>query len=59
MSKSKNFDNNKNNVQSKSNLVKDLNKILSVENASVDRLMSRIAGTPIQEIKIRLKQHLL
>jgi adenylate cyclase len=59
MSNSKNYDNNKNNVQSKSNLVKDLNKILSVENASVDRLMSRIAGTPIQEIKIRLKQHLL
>jgi ferritin-like metal-binding protein YciE len=59
MSNSKNYDNNKNNVQSKSNLVKDLNEILSVENASVDRLMSRIAGTPIQEIKIKLEQHLL
>jgi ferritin-like metal-binding protein YciE len=59
MSHSKNYDNNKNNVQSKSNLVEDLNEILSVENASVDRLMSRIAGTPIQEIKVRLKQHLL
>jgi adenylate cyclase len=59
MSNSKNYDNNKNNVQSKTNLVKDLNKILSVENASVDRLMSRTAGTPIQEIKIRLEQHLL
>src|SRR5215208_8370430 len=60
MSNSKNYDNNKNNVQSKSNLVKDLNEILSVENASVDRLMSRITGTPIQEeLKIGLKWHLL
>ena len=42
MFNSKNYDNNKNNVQSKSNLVQDLNEILSVENASVDRLMSRI-----------------
>lgn len=31
MSHSKNYDNNKNNVQSKSNLVEDLNEILSVE----------------------------
>jgi len=60
MSNSKNYDNNKNNVQSKSNLVNDLNEILSVENASVDRLMSRITGTPIQEeLKIGLKWHLL
>ena len=58
MFNSKNYDNNKNNVQSKSNLVQDLNEILSVENASVDRLMSRIAETPIQEIKKRLKRAL-
>jgi hypothetical protein len=38
MSHSKNYDNNKNKVQSKSksNLVEDLNEMLSVENASVD-----------------------
>ena len=59
MSNSKNYDNNKNNVQSKSNLVQDLNEILSVENASVDRMISRIDQTPIQEVKKRLKQHLL
>jgi ferritin-like metal-binding protein YciE len=60
MSHSKNYDNNnnKNNVQSKSNLVEDLNEILSVENASVDRIISRIDQTPIQEVKQRLKQHL-
>ena len=40
-------------------ICQDLNEILSVENASVDRLMSRIAETPIQDIKKRLKQHLL
>jgi len=61
MSHSKNYDNinnNKNNDQSKSNLVEDLNEILSVENASVDRIISRIDQTPIQEVKQRLKQHL-
>jgi class 3 adenylate cyclase len=58
MSHSKNYDNNKNNVQSKSNLVEDLNEILSVENASIDRIISRIDQTPIQELNQRLKQHL-
>ena len=57
MSHSKNYDNTKNNVQSKSNLVEDLNEILSVENASIDRIMSRIDQT-IQELNRRLKQHL-
>jgi ferritin-like metal-binding protein YciE len=58
MSHSKNYhNNNKNNVQSKSNLVEDLNEILSVENASVQRILSRIDQTPIQEVKQRLKQH--
>jgi adenylate cyclase len=58
MSHSKNYDNNKNTVQSKSNLVEDLNEILSVENASIDRIISRIDQTPIQEVKQRLKTHL-
>ena len=58
MSHSKSYDNNKNNVQSKSKLVEDLNEILSVENASAERILSRIDQTPIQEVKQRLKQHL-
>ena len=58
MSHSKNYDNNINNVQSISNLVEDLNEILSVENASAERILSRIDQTPIQEVKQRLKQHL-
>jgi adenylate cyclase len=58
MSHSKNYNNNKNNVQSKSNLLEDLNEILSVENASIDRIISRIDQTPIQKVKQRLKQHL-
>src|SRR3954452_3290174 len=58
MSNSKNYDNNKNNIQSKSNLVEKLNEALSTENASADRIISRIDQTPIQEVKQRLKQHL-
>jgi class 3 adenylate cyclase len=58
MSHSKNYDNNKKNVQSKSNLVEDLNEILSIENASIDRIISRIDQTPLQELNRRLKQHL-
>ena len=58
MSHSKNYDNNKNNIHSKSNLVEDLNEILSVENASIDRLISRIDQTSLQELNRRLKQHL-
>ena len=58
MSHSKNYDNNKNNVQSKSNLVEDLNEILSVENASIDRIISRIDQTSLQKLNQRLKQHL-
>ena len=58
MSRSKNYNNNKNNVQSKSNLVEDLNEILSVENASIDRIISRIDHTSLQELNQRLKQHL-
>ena len=58
MSHSKNYDNTKNDVQSKSNLVEDLNEILSVENASIDRIMSRIDQTSLQELNRRLRQHL-
>jgi class 3 adenylate cyclase/ferritin-like metal-binding protein YciE len=41
-----------------SELVENLNQALSTENASVDRIISRIDQTPIQEVKQRLKQHL-
>jgi ferritin-like metal-binding protein YciE len=58
MSHSKNYDNNKNNVLSKTNPVEDLNEILSVENVSAERILSRIDQTPIREVKQRLKQHL-
>lgn len=58
MSYSKNYDNDKNYVHPKSNLVEELNKILSVENASIDRIISRIDQTSLQELNRRLKQHL-
>jgi adenylate cyclase len=58
MSHNKNYNNNKNNVRSKSNLVEDLNEILSIENASIDRIISRIDQTSLQELNRRLKQHL-
>ena len=58
MSQGRNYDNNKNNIQLISNLVENLNQVLSTENASVDRIISRIDQTPIQEVKQRLKQHL-
>jgi adenylate cyclase len=51
----KNYDNN---IQLISELVENLNEVLSTENASIDRIISRIDQTPIQEIKQRLKQHL-
>jgi class 3 adenylate cyclase len=41
-----------------SKLVEHLNEALSTENASVDRIISRIDQTPIQEVKQKLKQHL-
>jgi adenylate cyclase len=41
-----------------SELVVKLNEVLSTENASLDRIISRIDQTPIQEAKPRLKQHL-
>src|SRR3712207_5264926 len=58
MSHGRNYDNNKNNAQLISNLVENLNEALAAENASVDRIISRIDQTPIQELNRRLKQHL-
>jgi ferritin-like metal-binding protein YciE len=51
----KNYDDN---IQLISELVEYLNEALSTENASKDRIISRIDQTPIQEVKQRLKQHL-
>jgi class 3 adenylate cyclase/ferritin-like metal-binding protein YciE len=47
-----------NKIQLLSELVKNLNEALSTETASVDRIISRIDQTPIQEVKQRLKTHL-
>ncbi|MDQ3839099.1 MAG: ferritin-like domain-containing protein [Thermoproteota archaeon] len=41
-----------------SKLVEYFNEMLSVENAAIDRLQSRIEECPIQEVKARLQQHL-
>jgi adenylate cyclase len=51
----KNYDDN---IQLISELVENLNETLSTENASIDRIISRIDQTPIQELDRRLKQHL-
>jgi adenylate cyclase len=51
----KNYDDN---IQLISELVEKLNEALSTENASIDRIISRIDQTPIQELNRRLKQHL-
>jgi ferritin-like metal-binding protein YciE len=51
----KNYDDN---IQLISELVENLNEALSTENASIDRIISRIDQTPIQELNRRLKQHL-
>ncbi len=41
-----------------SKLIEYLNEALSVENAAIDRIQSRIDECPIQETKSRLQQHL-
>ena len=51
----KNYDDN---IQLISELVENLNEVLSTENASIDRIISRIDQTPLQELNRRLKQHL-
>ncbi len=45
-------------MQLLSELIDKLNEALSTENASVNRIISRMDQTPIQEVKQRLKQHL-
>ena len=50
--------NDDNNIQLISSIVENLNEVLSTENASIDRIISRINQTPLQEVKQRLKQHL-
>jgi ferritin-like metal-binding protein YciE len=45
-------------IQLIAKLVENLNGALSTENASVDRIISRIDQTPIQQVKQRLRQHL-
>jgi hypothetical protein len=55
---SRSYDNNENNVQLRSNAVEDLNEILSAENASMERILSRIDQTAIHEIKQIIMQHL-
>ena len=47
-----------NHFQMISGLVERLNEVLSIENASVDRIISRIDQTSLQELNRRLKQHL-
>ena len=44
--------------ESKLNLVKELNEILSIENAAAVRIASRIDNTPIEALKEILKRHL-
>ena len=51
----KNYDDN---IQLISELVENLNEVLSIENASIDRIISRIDQTSLQELNRRLKQHL-
>src|SRR4051794_24014494 len=58
MSDKENHVSNKNHVQSKLYLAKELNEILSIENATAVRIVSRIDQTPIQEVKQILKRHL-
>jgi adenylate cyclase len=58
MSGKENYDGNKTHFQSKLNLIKGLNEILSIENAALVRIASRIDQTPIQEVKRILKGHL-
>jgi class 3 adenylate cyclase len=53
-----NYDNSRNNFRADLNLVKELNEILSIENAAAVRIASRIDNTPIEALKEILKRHL-
>jgi len=59
VSNRENYEDIKNDSQTDLNLVKELNNILSIENAAAVRIASRIDNTPIQEVKEILKRHLV
>ncbi len=59
MPKSEKYNDGENDVRSKRDLVKELNEILSIENAAPVRIASRIDRTPIQEVKRILKRNLI
>jgi class 3 adenylate cyclase len=58
MPNSENYDDSRNNFRADLNLVKELNEMLSIENAAAVRIGSRIDDTPIEELKEILKRHL-
>ena len=58
MSNMENNDDSKIHVESKLNIVKELNGLLSIENAAAVRIGSRIDNTPIEGLKEILKRHL-
>ncbi|MFI5405400.1 MAG: DUF892 family protein [Nitrososphaerales archaeon] len=58
MPNSENYDDSRNNFRADLNLVKELNEILSIENAAAVRIASRIDNTPIEALKEILKRHL-
>src|SRR6185503_15582700 len=58
MPNSENYDNSRNNLRADLNPVKELNEILSIENAASVRIASRINNTPIEALKEVLKRHL-
>ena len=58
MPNTKNYDKSRNNLRSDLNLVKEVNEILSIENAAAVRIASRIDNTPIEALKEILKRHL-
>ena len=52
-----NYNDSRNNFRADPNLVKELNEILSIENAAAVRIASRIDSTPIEALKEILKRH--
>jgi class 3 adenylate cyclase/ferritin-like metal-binding protein YciE len=58
MSNTENYDNGRKNFRADLNLIKELNDILSIENAAAVRIASRIDNTPIEALKEILKRHL-
>jgi adenylate cyclase len=58
MPNSENYDKSRKYLRADLNLVKELNEILSIENAAAVRIASRIDNTPIEALKEILKRHL-